>query len=320
MWENELIRSLTTFPSERFSTDRIPEVLEWCKQTDTHLWKPPANSPLFHLPRPPEILFVRGDIQLLEESAISIVGTRRPSPHGLATSARFASELASSGLVVVSGLAAGIDSAAHRGAIAVQGKTLAVLGSGLDMVYPRFNRPLFELILKEGGCLVSEYPPGTPPRRHHFPIRNRIIAALGRATLVIEAALGSGSLITAVCAADLGRDVYVVPGKCDDKNYEGGHKLIQDGASLLFDVEEIIERYGGAGKSGIINSYDDELARFFHQPMMTLDELFSVTHWTLSELVERLQSAKASGLVIEFGYQRYAIVDSKIKRSLPNEK
>jgi DNA processing protein len=190
----------------------------------------------------PAQLWLRGDSELLAHSSlVAIVGTRAPSAYGLAQAARFARALAGAGVGVVSGLARGIDQAAHEAALEAGGATLAVLGSGVDQPWP--PGPLTERIASE-GLLVSEFEPGTPPRRHHFPRRNRLISGLSQVVLVVEAAYASGSLITARWAADQGRSVLAIPGRIDHPMARGCHRLIREGASLVEDPEELLAELG----------------------------------------------------------------------------
>jgi DNA processing protein len=187
----------------------------------------------------PVVLFVIGNLEVLNDPQLAVVGTRNPTPQGRETAREFSEYLAGRGLAVTSGLAEGIDSAAHRGALAAQGITVAVLGSGVDVIYPRSNAPLAEEILQQ-GALISAFPLGTPPRRENFPQRNQIIAGLSLGTLVIEAARRSGSLITARWAAELGRELFAVPGSIHNPLSRGCHELIREGAKLTETAHDIL--------------------------------------------------------------------------------
>ncbi|MGN6183056.1 MAG: DNA-processing protein DprA, partial [Thermoanaerobaculia bacterium] len=199
-----------------------------------------AFPPLLReIPDPPLALHFRGDISLLAKPCIAIVGSRRASPYAINVAQQLATQLAASGLVIVSGLARGIDAAAHKSALDANGKTVAVLGTGIDLVYPPANRKLFERIASE-GLIVTEFPPGTPPKREHFPIRNRVISGLCEGTIIIEATSRSGSLITARMAAEQNREVFAVPGSIFSAGSEGTHRLIQYGAKLVHDVNDIL--------------------------------------------------------------------------------
>ncbi len=192
---------------------------------------------------PPPLLYVRGDTSLLETPSIAVVGSRAASSYGSRTAYNLGRGLASAGVTVVSGLAMGIDAHAHGGALAAGGNTIAVLGCGIDVVYPRGNRKLFEKIV-ENGLIVSEYPLGTAPEGFRFPARNRIIAGMSRGVVVVEAARRSGSLITAQLAVDEGREVYGVPGQVDSYKSEGTHWLLQQGAKLVQSADDILEDLG----------------------------------------------------------------------------
>jgi DNA processing protein len=191
------------------------------------------------LSRRPIVLYAAGNLEALGEPLLAIVGSRNPTRPGSDTAFELARALAERGLGIVSGLAAGIDTAAHRGTLAAQGATIAVLGSGADVIYPAANRELAESI-RHDGLLISEFPLGTPPRRAHFPRRNRIIAGLSMGILVVEAARGSGSLITARAAQDLRRPAFAVPGSIYNPMSRGCHELIKRGAKLVETPDDIL--------------------------------------------------------------------------------
>ena len=203
-----------------------------------------ANSPAYPpllalLPDAPAVLYVRGDVRVLAEPQIAMVGSRNPTAGGRDTARRFAGQFARAGLGVTSGLALGIDAASHEGALAAGGVTTAVLGCGLDIVYPAENRALAERIVAS-GAVISEFPPGTPPLKAHFPQRNRIIAGLSAGTVVVEAACRSGSLITARLAGVAGREVFAVPGSILNPMARGCHELIRQGAKLIERTEDVL--------------------------------------------------------------------------------
>ena len=189
---------------------------------------------------PPLLLYARGDLGLLGELAVGIVGTRRPTAYGKAMAERLATDLAARGLVIVSGMARGVDSAAHQGALKTGGKTIAVLGTGMDVPYPAENKKLHAEIA-EKGLLLSEFPLGSFPAPQNFPIRNRIISGLSLGVIVVEAAQYSGSLITARLAMEQNREVYGVPGSVTNKNSWGPHILIKQGAKLVEDWKDVVE-------------------------------------------------------------------------------
>jgi DNA processing protein len=189
--------------------------------------------------RHPIALYVAGNVDVLNDPQLAIVGSRNPTPQGMATAQEFAEYLAARGLAITSGLAAGIDSAAHRGALMAQGVTLAVLGSGADVIYPRCNLPLSREI-EQRGALLSGFPLGTPPRAENFPQRNSLIAGLSLGVLVVEAARRSGSLITARLAGDLGRELFAMPGSIYSPLSSGCHELIRQGAKLTETAHDIL--------------------------------------------------------------------------------
>jgi DNA processing protein len=190
---------------------------------------------------PPAVLRVRGEVEALSQPGIAIVGTRHPTPYGLGMTERLACDLALRGLIIFSGMARGVDSAAHRGAVNAKAKTVAVFGAGIDIIYPRENQKLSEQILANGGALVSEFPMGASPAPQNFPIRNRVISGLSRGVLVVEAGEYSGTRITARCALEQCREVFAVPGNVTNKLAWGPNTLIKQGAKLVATWEDVWE-------------------------------------------------------------------------------
>lgn len=190
---------------------------------------------------PPLVLYVRGDARVLLDVGIAIIGTRHPTPYGLGMAERLSQDLANCGLVVISGMARGIDSIAHKGVIQARGRTIAVFGTGVDVIYPRENRKLSEQILELGGALVSEFPLATGPNPHNFPLRNRIISGLSRGVLVVEAGEFSGTRITSRCALEQCREVFAVPGNVTNKQAWTPNTLIKQGAKLVATWEDVFE-------------------------------------------------------------------------------
>lgn len=222
---------------------RFDEAERWLAHDDHHLITQDSSaypSALAELEPAPPWLYAIGDTDLLRYPAIAIVGSRNPTPNGMESARAFGAALAGAGLVVVSGLARGIDAAAHEGALDAAGMTIAVCGTGLDRVYPAANRALAERIA-DNGLLLSEFGLGTQPARGNFPRRNRVIAGLCTATLVVEAARASGSLITARLAIAAGRDVFALPGSIHNPLARGCHQLIRDGAKLVETTDHILE-------------------------------------------------------------------------------
>ncbi len=190
---------------------------------------------------PPLVLYIKGFSELIGQQGIAVVGTRHPTPYGLGMAERLAGDLAAHGLVIISGMARGVDTAAHRGALAAHGRTLAVWGTGIDEVYPKENRKLADQIVDSGGAILSEFPLGTFPAPQNFPIRNRIISGLSIGVLVIEAGEYSGTRVTARCALEQGREVFAVPGNVTNKLSWGPNTLIKQGAALVATWEDVWE-------------------------------------------------------------------------------
>jgi DNA processing protein len=223
----------------------IQPSLAWLEQPERYLLTledPAYPGLLAEIPDPPPLLYVQGDPGLLERPQLAIVGSRNPTASGINNARDFAAFLAGTGLTITSGLAIGIDAAAHQGALN-RGTSIAVTGTGLDRVYPATHRDLAHQ-LAEHGALVSEYPPGTPPKAENFPRRNRIISGLSIGVLVVEATLHSGSLITARLALEQGREVFAIPGSIHNPQARGCHRLIREGAKLVESARDIFDELG----------------------------------------------------------------------------
>ena len=236
---HDVARSLSSRQARR----RAEKELDTCRQRQvTVLTLRDAHYPslLKEIFDPPIVLFASGDLSCLALPSISMVGSRKATPYGLNTAEKIACDLAERGLLVTSGLARGIDTASHRGALRGKGQTVAVLGSGLDVIYPRENRHLARQI-RANGCILSEFPLGTPPLPQNFPMRNRIISGISLATCLVEANQSSGSLITARLALDQGREVLAVPGNITSKTSYGPNLWIKQGAKLVQDWRDIVE-------------------------------------------------------------------------------
>jgi DNA processing protein len=231
---------------EPLAPERLEAAAAWLAQPGRHLvtWLD-ADYPrlLREIADPPVLLYVHGNRSLLSSIQLAVVGSRNPTPAGRENAQAFARTLASGGLTITSGLALGIDGAAHRGALEAGGATIAVTGTGLDRVYPPRHRELAHDIAAR-GALVSEFPLGTPPRAENFPVRNRIISGLSLGVLVVEAAEKSGSLITARLSTEQGREVFAIPGSIHSPLARGCHKLIRQGAKLVETAQDVIEELG----------------------------------------------------------------------------
>jgi DNA processing protein len=277
----------------------------------------PAYPPdLLQTADPPLLLHAIGRIELLRAESLAIVGSRNPSPQGTQNARAFAAGLSQRGVGIVSGLALGIDGAAHEGALEGSGRTIAVVGTGLDRVYPSRHRALAHRIAEE-GLLISEHPLGTPPLAHHFPQRNRIIAGVSRGTLVVEAALESGSLITARLATEAGREVFAIPGSIHSPHAKGCHALIKQGAKLVESVEDIVDELpslGATPQSMVASANDDApsdplLDAIGFDPV-GLDELTARTGWPAAQLQARLLELELAGRVARMPGQLFQRISS----------
>jgi DNA processing protein len=264
------------------------------------------------LPDAPPLLAVRGDPRVLALPSVAIVGARAPTHLGLGVARRLGSDLAGHDVAVVSGLARGIDGAAHRGALDARGVTIAVLGCGPDLVYPEEHRALAAAIAVR-GAVVSELPVGAPPAKHHFPLRNRLISGLARAVVVVEARARSGSLVTARHAADQGREVLAVPGPLDARTSEGTNLLLRAGAWPALDASDVLAAIGpGAAtpaeraaigparrEAGPTPRDDDPIVRALHQEPATRDELGARLGWSAQRVARELLPLELDGRVAE---------------------
>jgi DNA processing protein len=255
---------------------------------------------------PPAVLWIRGDVTLLARPGIAVVGTRQPSPYGAGMAELLSRDLANRRMVILSGMARGVDTAAHKGAIEAGGKTVAVWGTGIDVIYPKENKKLAESIVATGGTIVSEYPLGTFPAPQNFPIRNRILSGMSVGVLVIEAAEYSGTRITARCAMEQNRDVYAVPGNVTNKNAWGPNTLIKQGAKLTATWEDIWEdlpsqirlqledeSIGAESKAGGTASLFNDTPLPEHERIV-FDRLRHDESTQLDELIEQLEAQLGS--------------------------
>jgi DNA processing protein len=254
---------------------------------------------------PPIVLYVRGNPEVLVQPGIAMVGTRHPTPYGSGMAERLACDLAAQGLVIISGMARGVDTASHRGAIAAKGKTVAVFGTGVNVIYPKENSRLSEQILALGGALISEFRMGTFAAPQNFPIRNRILSGMSVGVLVVEAAEYSGTRITARCALEQNRDVFAVPGNVTNKNSWGPNTLIKQGAKLVATWEDVWEDLpaevkqaltptmaGESGKESSASLFPDQGLPPHEKRILSLLKADEATH--IDELVERLESELSS--------------------------
>lgn len=305
--------------------DRVEEQVSRLKAFGAQiltLEDPGYPSLLKNIPFPPPLIFVKGEIKTEDSVAVAIVGTRGASYYGTKTCRSLALALAQRGVTVVSGLARGIDTAAHQGSLEGGGRTLAVLGCGLDVVYPPENRELYGRI-QECGALVTEYPLGTPPEAHNFPRRNRVISGLALGVLVVEAGTKSGAHITAQCALEQGREVLAVPGPISSPTSLGPHRWIQQGAKLVQDVEDILtelpkegasaRKKGDAAPDAPARTHpaffrvDDPLLPLLGSEPLQLEELVQASHLPAPEVMSRLTLLEIQGLVRELPGKCYVL-------------
>jgi len=279
---------------------------------------------LQEIPIPPPLIFVKGDIKPEDSLALAIVGTRGASYYGTKTCRGLARELAYRGVTVVSGLARGIDTAAHQGSLEGGGRTLAVLGCGLDVVYPPENRELYARI-PENGALISEYLLGAPPEAHNFPRRNRLVSGLAFGVLVVEAGAKSGANITAQCALEQGREVLAVPGPITSPTSQGPHNWIKEGAKLVQNVNDILAELpqtrtpvppqgekpseGPVGPRPTFFRVDDPLLPLLGAEPLQLEELVQASHLPAPEVMSRLTLLELQGLVRELPGKCYVLTD-----------
>ena len=286
--------------------ERAAASLKWLEAPARHLlmWDAPAYPGLLEeLPDAPPLLFIEGDPGLLERPQLAMVGSRRASRPGLDNATAFARSLARGGFVITSGLALGIDGAAHQGALDVGGKTIAVLGTGLEQLYPRRHLGLAARMIESGGALVSELPLDCPPQAANFPRRNRIISGLSLGVLVVEASPSSGSLITARLAAEQGREVYAIPGSIHHPGARGCHQLIRQGAALVESVEDVLQalrgwQQGPAAPEAQRSEPMHPLVAQLHAAPMSSEALAGAVNQPLSETLAALTELEIEGVVV----------------------
>ena len=291
----------------------IEQDLLWIERKDNHILlftDSDYPSQLKEIPDPPPVLFARGDIDLIHFPQIAIVGSRNPSSSGIQIATDFASSLVAAGFTITSGLALGIDAASHRGALAAQGKTIAVTGTGLDRVYPAIHKELATEIVKH-GVLISEFPPGTAAKANHFPRRNRIISGLCVGILVVEAAKQSGSLITARMALEQNREVFAIPGSIYNPLARGCNALIKEGAKLVETTQDILEELGHffqqpnaqshSFKTNSQSSLDEQqqtLLNYVLYSPTSIDQLVSETGFSVEIIASHLLILEIQGYII----------------------
>lgn len=300
--------------------DKAERELEFCARRKITLLCPESEHYpvlLKEIYDPPALLYVRGAVECLNSPCVALVGSRAATSYGKRIAFEMGESLASTGMTVVSGLALGIDGESHKGALCGGGKTIGVLGCGIDVVYPRGNSALFQKISQEGGAVISEYGPGVKPEGFRFPARNRIISGLSKGVVVIEAALRSGSLITARFALEQGREVFAVPGRVDSMKSAGAHHLIRQGAVLIHRAGDIMEELGiasmmeppsvqrGGEKPLICDELENRLLSFLETYPRSIDEIIGDSGLTPAEVHDILLRLELRGLVRHIPGQQY---------------
>lgn len=283
---------------------QVQQTLNWLDGARQHvLFHDSVDYPalLSETPGAPPILFVAGDPAVLQTPQLAVVGSRHASPTGLQLAEQFAKYLASAGGTITSGLALGIDTAAHQGALAGQGKTIAVVGTGLLQTYPKRNQRLSQQIIERGGAIVSELGLATGPHASHFPRRNRIISGLSLGVLVVEAGVGSGSLITARYAAEQGRDVFAIPGSIHHPGSKGCHQLIREGAILVESVQDVLAEwqhwYASPMPPSVASAEEHAVTGLLREQPLDTNTLAELLQLPLAELLSTLTELEMDGCI-----------------------
>jgi len=278
-------------------------------------WQDDAYPPqLRHIHSPPPVLYVKGALRPEDQWAVAMVGTRRATVYGKEATRTLASNLVRNGVIIVSGLARGIDAQAHRSALEAGGRTIAVLGSGADIIYPSEHKNLAQAII-ENGALVTEYALGTPPEGSNFPPRNRIISGLSLGVIIVEAGARSGALITADFAGEQGREVFAVPGNIFQKGSQGTNKLIQQGAKLVLSVEDVLEELNltmisqQAEVRAVIpeNETESLLLKHISSEPIHVDEIGRQSGLTIAQVTSTLAMMELKGMVRQVGGMNYVL-------------
>ncbi|MBX8513611.1 DNA-processing protein DprA, partial [Pseudomonas cichorii] len=288
--------------------DVASAAMAWLEHEDQHLlmWDDPGYPALLaEIADPPPLLFIAGNPSILERPQLGMVGSRRASKPGMDTAAAFARSLAGAGFVITSGLALGIDGAAHQGALDVGGATIGVLGTGLEKLYPQRHRQLAAQMIAQGSAVVSEFPLDAGPQASNFPRRNRIISGLSLGVLVVEASVASGSLITARLAAEQGREVYAIPGSIHHPGARGCHQLIRDGAVLVETVDHILEALQhwhrlapeASKPEQPASSSKHPLLKILHVAPHTSEALAAASEWPLPRVLAALTELELDAMI-----------------------
>jgi len=293
--------------------------LDFCTRHDIHVLG--IHSRLYpdclrNIDDPPLVLFAKGEVSLFKNSnTVAIVGARRASNRSITLSYSLARTIVKSETIVISGLAAGVDYYAHKGAVDGNGRTIAVLGNGIDVVYPKSNADMYEAVMKK-GLIVSEYPLKTGPLKFHFPRRNRIISGLSLGTVVVEASGNSGALITASFALEQGKEVMAVPGKAGSESFEGNNRLIKEGAHLVESAEEVLEilgidyaRNGGIEKKLPFSPLECNILKVIGDERVSIEEIEAVIDGPISHISSALTKLELDGAVVQHPGKIYSRVN-----------
>ena len=287
------------------ASEAIDDTLAWLEQANhsiTTLGEPAYPKLLLETADPPPLLYIKGNASLLNAPAVAVVGSRNPTPQGIANAENFSKSLSENGLCIISGMALGIDTAAHQGALPQVGRSIAVVGTGLDRIYPARNKALAHQ-LAQHGAIVSEFPLGTPAIASNFPRRNRIISGLSLGCLVVEAAISSGSLITARLASEQGRDVFAIPGSIHSPQSKGCHQLIKQGAKLVERADDILEEINWNSRTHVTSDassgveIDDPVLRHLGFDPESIDTLMQRSGLNTDAISARLLELELRGLV-----------------------
>jgi len=300
------------------STVDIARIYENIQKGSIHIftWNDPEYPRLLkEIDQPPPTLYVRGDLKLEDEWAISIVGTRRVTAYGRQTTEELASYLAENRITIVSGLARGVDSIAHHSALKSGGRTIAVLGSGVDIIYPPESKQLADRII-ENGALVSDYPPGTPPDAANFPPRNRIISGMSIGTVVVEAGAKSGALITATFAVEQGREVFAIPGNIHAPQSEGTNSLIQQGARPLLHMHDVLDalnlvqlkEHHAMRELIPLDATEAALINILGKEPLHINDIYKKSGLPISQVSATLALLELKGMVNHLGGMTYTVV------------
>lgn len=296
---------------QQVAKPEVDKALAWLDSNPNHhiltTIDPLYPKELFHLHDYPHVLYLSGNLRLLQNNKIAIVGTRHPSTQGIENAMMFARELANNGLSVVSGMALGIDKSAHLGALDGTASTIGVIGTSIDQVYPRSNLELFKQVTNN-GLILSEFPLGTGPLANNFPRRNRIIAALGNACLVVESAIDGGSMITANLALELGREVMAIPGSIHNPVARGCHKLIKTGAKLVETCHDIFEELYIENKKPSYNDgfeTDDPVLTAMGYEPIAIDKICNNLNIDFADVCTKLLELELNGKIANCGNGKY---------------